>query len=188
MHTFPHPRRCSNGAARRHAPRPWVGALIITLTLAHLPPVVSSADAQSVTPCNATAYLNDPDPKGTNVRRAANGKSTTLKRLTDGDTEIDITGSSGDWLRIKQARAAEGTVSFSGEGWVYAPLVAVRARGRATLRATDHKTSASVATIKDDEQLSVVACRGEWMRVKHNAVTGWIEKSQRCGNPVTTCV
>lgn len=144
---------------------------------AQLPPVA----------CSVTAYLNDPDPKGTNIRRAANSKSATVATITDSDSQVDIVASSGDWLRIQHVRSVDGTVTFNGDGWMYAPLLAVRARGAATLHATPENSAATVIKLHDEDVLTVRACRGEWLQVKHKANTGWIAKSERCANPVTTC-
>ncbi|MEP6781719.1 MAG: SH3 domain-containing protein [Gemmatimonadaceae bacterium] len=137
--------------------------------------------------CSASAYTNDPDPKGTHVRSGADSKSAVVATIRDPDSQLDITGSSGDWLRVKNVRSVDGTVSFKGEGWMFASLTAVRARGAATLRATPEKSSAIAGRLHDDDQLTVVGCHGAWLRVKHKAITGWIEKSSRCSNPVTTC-
>lgn len=137
--------------------------------------------------CAATVYVNDPDPKGANVRSAPDAKSKIASTITDSDSELDITGTLGDWLRVRQVRSVDGTASFKGEGWVFASLVAVRARGAATLRATPGASGVAVVKLRDEEQVSVVSCRGDWLQVKYKTNTGWIAKNSRCGNPVTTC-
>ena len=150
---------------------------------------VQAASAQRrADACAATVYVNDPDPKGTNIRSAPTSKSNIVSTITDSDSELDITGSSGDWLRVRQIRSADGTATYKGEGWVFASLVAVRARGRAVLHATPETSGTVVVKLRDEEQLSVVSCRGDWLRVRYKTQTGWIAKNERCGNPVTTCV
>jgi len=150
---------------------------------------VQTATAQpSVVTCAATVYVNDPDPNGTNVRSAPGAKSKVVATITDSDSELDITGSSGDWLRVRQVRSVDGKATFKGEGWVFASLVAVRARGSAVLRATPDAAGGIVEKLRDDDQLSLVSCRGDWLQVKHRTRTGWIGKNARCGNPVTSCV
>ena len=141
----------------------------------------------TIAPCSATAYSNDPDPKGTHVRSRADSKSAIVATITDSDSQMDITGSSGDWLRVKNVHSVDGTVLLKGDGWIFATLTAVRAKGAATLRTTPYRSSAIAGKLRDDDQLTIVGCQGEWLRVKHKAITGWIEKSSRCSNPVTTC-
>lgn len=146
-----------------------------------------SAQQPVVVACNTTVYPNDPDPKGTNIRKDANGKSAAITMIADSDSQVDVTGSSGEWLRIRQVRSVDGTVTFKGEGWVHAPLMAVRTKGVTTLRAAAESASAARGTVADDEQVSILGCRGEWLRVRHKLITGWILKASQCGNPVTTC-
>lgn len=160
--------------------------LVLALALA-APFATPRVSQPTVVGCNATAYVNDPDPTGTNLRRGADAKSAVALTITDSDSELDITGSLGDWLRVRKVRSVEGKATFTGEGWVYARLTAVRARGVATLRATPEHTAAAVAQIQDEDQVQIVGCRGDWLRVKYKSATGWLDKASRCGNPVTTC-
>lgn len=156
------------------------------ISVALLMVITSTARAQGAT-CLVTAYLNDPDPKGTNIRSAANAKSEVIATITDLDSQVDIIGSSGDWLRVRKVRSLEGTVSFNGDGWIFASLLAVRARHGAVLHATPERTAAHVMNLLDEDVLTLRACRGEWLQVKHHTTTGWIERDSRCANPVTTC-
>ena len=150
--------------------------------------VAASGKTQTpVVACSATAYVNDPDPEGTNVRRAADAKSVVAATITDSDSQLEIIGSQGDWLRIREVRSAEGKATFKGDGWVFAKLTAVRAKGTATLRANPDANAAPVGKLKDDDQVQILGCRGEWLQVRNKAATGWLGKTSRCGNPVTTC-
>ncbi|MEO7359263.1 MAG: SH3 domain-containing protein [Gemmatimonadaceae bacterium] len=140
-----------------------------------------------VVTCRATAYTNDPDTKGLNIRSAADAKSRVVATISDSDSQLDIVASSGDWMRVRTVRSVDGTVAFKGDGWVFASLLAVRARGVALLRTNPERTAPIKARLRDEDLLTLRACRGEWLQVKHQAALGWVEKSERCGNPVTTC-
>ena len=163
--------------------------LFASFALALATPFVAPGVSEpAVVVCSATAYVNDPDPNGTNVRRGADAKSPVAATITDADSEVEITGSEGDWLRIREVRSVDGKATFKGDGWIYARLTAVRARGVATLHATPERTGGAVAKLPDAAQVQIVGCRGDWLHVKYNGFTGWLDRFSRCGNPVTTCV
>ena len=84
-------------------PRVYRSAFALAL-LAALASVATAAKSQmTVVACTATAYVNDPDLKGTNVRRSADAKSAIAATITDSDSELEITGSQGDWLRVRES-------------------------------------------------------------------------------------
>ena len=136
--------------------RPYLRSTLIAIATCTALARPAVGQTPPIVPCSGRVYTNDPDPKGTNIRNAPGTKGAVLKTLTDDDTQLEITGSSGDWLRIKQALRADGTLSFAGEGWVFAPLMAIRARGAATLRASDSEQSAPAGSMKHDQQAAGV--------------------------------
>ncbi len=86
-------------------------------------------------------------------------------------------------------RGPDGTVYFKSEGWVFAPLTAVRAIKAQGLSAGPAKSDGAAAgKIAADEEGKVQSCEGEWLQVRVKNTTGWLAPGNHCANPVTGCV
>jgi SH3-like domain-containing protein len=175
------------------------------MKIKHINPVIflllsfiAAVHGQQQTACSVTAYISDLDPKGLNVRSGAGADFETIGAIPfSGDgTAVDITASSGKWVKISGARNAEGDRVFSRSGWVYASLLAVSIGGggrdgTAAAYATASKTSKVVARLPVDTQYALESCAGSWMKIsiakKDKMIPGWIPNENQCGNPWTTC-
>ena len=144
--------------------------------------------ADAVTACDIEVFPIDPDPKGSNVRSGPGAESKVTGVIASQDSELEVTGSAGKWLRIRHAEGVDGTTFFDGEGWVFAALTGVTARSATKLHASPDPASPVVGSMGADEQGTVQACSGKWVQVQTRKGKGWMAPNTHCGNPVTTCV
>ena len=151
-----------------------------------------------VVPCDAEAYVNDPDPRGMNVRSGPGGNYRIVGNLPNQDVDgisVHLTGSQGDWVRIDRATEQGGDperVLFKGEGWVHAPLLAVDGvgglgGGSPLYREPAAKGRVLIRVPVDGGGAKVRGCRGRWMYVEHKGVKGWAAPGTLCSNALTNC-
>ena len=172
-------------ALRRVALRGCTGLMgVAVLATTHAMPT----EGEPVRPCRLAVFVNDPDPSGLNLRSAAATESRIVTTIVDGDAMVDVTGSSGKWLRVERVRGADGTVQFEGKAWIFGPLTGVRATRALDLHAAAQQTSAVVATMPADQIGAVQECDGAWVRVRNGKGSGWMAPGSHCGNSVTGCV
>lgn len=136
-----------------------------------------------IIPCDAQAYVNDPDPRGMNVRSGPGSNYPVVGNLPNQDVDgigVHLTGSQGDWVRIDLAVEQGGDPArelFKGEGWVYAPLLGVDGvgglgGGSPLYREPAAKGRVLVRVPVDGGGATVRGCRGRWMYVEHKGVRG----------------
>lgn len=197
MNPSPIPMRRRDDRTYRHGPMRILSAIVQTFIsgvaglmafTALASPPVRPAKAASAHGCHLAVFVNDPDPAGLNLRRAPGTESHIVATIVDGDAMLDVTGSSGKWLRVERARGADGTVQFKGEAWVFGPLTAVRANRAVALQAAPQLTSPVVTFMAAEDSGAVQACDATWVRVRYGKSDGWIPPGAHCGNSVTGCV
>ena len=150
-----------------------------------------------VVPCDVKAYVNDPDPKGLNVREGPGTQHAIIGNLPDQQAEgieVHITGSSGDWVRIDRAVEQGGDDErsfFSGTGWVYAPSLGVEGVGGLTPRGTPLYGGPAkgrvVAHLSVDDGAKVRGCRGRWTQIEFKSRRLWAAPGTLCYSALTTC-
>lgn len=157
-----------------------------------------AAATTNVVPCDAEAYVNDPDPKGMNVRSGPGATFKVVGNLPNADVNgisVHITGSQGEWVRIdravEQGGETEDRTFFKGVGWVYAPLLAVDGvgwvEGGTKLHQEPSARSRVVARMPADEGSNVRGCKGKWLLLEHKGARGWAAPGTTCSNALTTC-
>lgn len=157
-----------------------------------------AAAAASVTPCDVSAYVIDQDPNGLNVRSGPGATFRVVGNLPSRGVEgigVHITGGSGEWVRIDRATEQGGDVDrtlFSGEGWVYGPLLGTDGvgwiAGGTPIRQEPSKKSRVVARMLAGAEGAIVrGCRGKWMYLEHKKTKGWAQGDSLCDNSLTTC-
>ena len=162
---------------------------------AYRPP---QATATAVTPCDAEAVVNDPDPKGMNVRSGPGATFKVIGNLPNADVNgigVHITGSQGEWVRIdradEQGGEPEDRTFFKGLGWVYGPLLSVDGvggiEGGTKLYQEPSVKSRVVIRMPADEGATVRGCRGKWLYLEHKNKRGWAAPGTTCSNALTTC-
>lgn len=177
--------------------------LAFCVSLAFLPAggaaTAGAQGAAGVVPCDAEAYVNDPDPRGMNVRSGPGNTQRVVGNLPNQNVEgivVHIDGSKGDWVRISRATEVGGEqerVLFKGEGWVYGPLLGVNGvgglEGGTPLYRQPAKRGRVLTRIPADGEgpTFIRGCRGRWVYVEHRKVKGWAAPGTLCSNPLTTC-
>ncbi len=147
---------------------------------------VAHAESE-VTACKLKVFSIDPDTRGSNIRSGPGSEHKVLTTIKDSDSQMEITGSAGKWLRVRQVSGLSGEVYFKGEGWVFAPLTGINARTNVSLRASPTAQSAMTGKIPAEAGASVQSCNGEWLEIQYKNTKGWMSPGSYCGNPVTTC-
>lgn len=167
-------------------------------------PRTSAARAQgksapaAVTPCDISAYVIDHDPNGLNVRSGPGATFKVVGNLPNQGVEgigVHISGGSGEWVRIDRATEQGGDVDrtlFSGEGWVYGPLLGTDGvgglEGGTPIYQEPSKRSRVVSRMAAGAEGAVVrGCKGKWMYLEHKKVKGWARGDTLCYNSLTTC-
>jgi uncharacterized protein YgiM (DUF1202 family) len=149
----------------------------------------SQTVAKATTSCNIYAYVIDKDPNGLNVRSGAGKTFKSLgKIMPDEDgVMLEVVGATGGWLLIDNAETLSGAETFSGQGWVFAPMLGTSTRGKSKLYSQANTKSKAVATVPTEAEVVIVGCSGDWAKVKYGGKQGWLAPDHQCGNPVTTC-
>jgi SH3-like domain-containing protein len=156
---------------------------------------VPGDNAQGKVACDLSAYVTDPDPKGTNVRSGPNKTAPVVKTLPNpSDTVVKITGYSGGWFEISRAETVgdDEKVVFQGRGWVHSSLLGLSVGnngfGPPALYTEPSKRSRVLKRLKPDEDaVKLLACKDDWAKVQFGDLTGWLASEGQCPNPLTTC-
>lgn len=145
--------------------------------------------------CNVSVNITDTDPKGTNVRAAPSGAiSATLKNTTaDGWIGVHVTGQLGDWYEIDRANLIdadlppEGKVIFQGKGYLHKSVLGVSGMQNGGAIYIDHdvKSSPVDRQAAGDQQVDLLGCWGDFLKVHVKKGTGWTKDV--CTNMNTTC-
>jgi uncharacterized protein YraI len=153
----------------------------------------------TIVPCGVRAYVIDRDQKGLNVRSGPGKTYKAIGNLPSQGVEgigVHITGASGEWVRIDRAVEEGGEqerVFFTGEGWVYAPMLGVSGmaitEGGTNLYQSPTTNSRFIIRIPGgDDSVIVRGCQGQWMYVEYKKKRGWAAPDTLCANSLTTCV
>ena len=145
--------------------------------------------AKPTVACSIYAYVIDTDANGLNVRSGAGKTFKTLGKLAfdEDGTTLEIKGATGSWLLIEGAETLGGGETFSGKGWVFASMLGISTRMKSKLYSSASLKSKTLATIPTEEELTIVGCSGDWVKVKYKTKQGWLAPGSQCGSPVTTC-
>ncbi len=155
---------------------------------AELGPVPSGSVA-----CERSVYTVDPDPEGTNVRSAPQ-KGSPVLFVIPYDSEasvVALAASFEDWVLVHSAEGVTSGFESRKKGWVFAPLLAVRAvhsTGRKVpLYSRPDTGSPVIEMVAGETEARLAGCMGNWMQVRIGAKKGRLARGDYCGNPVTTC-
>ena len=158
----------------------------------------AALDTAGATPCEASGYSIDPDPKGTNLRSApranapVTGRLAPRTRITPVEivgVTFDIVASKDGWLLIRNGNPAKDFVldaanAEDGRGWVSGRLVGTTL-GAAALRTAPRRDAPLVIDLSspgrspESTAVSVVhGCQGKYVEVTATplggkAVRGW---------------
>jgi hypothetical protein len=176
--------------------------LLLAITASLVSVIAPVADETAS--CSISAWSNDTDVNGLNIRSGAGTDAPVIGQIPVGG-EVSITGSKDGWFRIDQAvlidyDAGETTEIFAGEGWVSGRLLGLLVNDP-DLRTAPSVESPVVAhlfyeyangNVAGADAFSVtrlIACQGDWVQVDGSFIdtrlTGWATGT--CSNQVTTC-
>lgn len=166
-------------------------AILCSLALVAGGPAPAARAAQTVVACQIGAYVEDPDPRGLNVRAGPGTGFRVIAVLPAGSetpVEVEVTGASGNWVRIRNATAPD-TLLFRGPGWVYAQMLGLRTsdHGPVSLYREPRRGSTVVSRLDTSTGVTLLGCRGGWARVRVANLTGWLDPQSQCSLTLTTC-
>jgi len=149
--------------------------------------------------CKVNAVVDDPNPKGLNIRAEPNGDAEVLGQIPKG-VMLSLAGSQGSWVRFDKAWDPENEKEYP-NGWVAGGLLTTTLKtpaeyGPDTQPKLRKKPADDAET--DDlpfepmPELTVTGCDGNFLKVKAKVAkgdvrVGWLGVDSHCGNPVTTC-
>lgn len=166
-------------------------------------PAESAAPAVPVatTTCDVILNVDDPDPKGLNVRAAPNARTGKVIAVLkpDGEwTQVHVTGQSGDWLQIDHAETIDDDAEngersvFKGEGWVHVSKLGISELyvGEGTvIRDRPARDGAVLLKLnsedKEPKATQVLGCDGSYLKINFDGKVGWTH--EWCTNERTTC-
>ncbi len=174
--------------------------------------VAATVDTTAVTACNFSAWSNDPDPAGLNIRAAPRADAEIIGRVPapkaqGGNSyaaEFRIIGSRNGWFLISRVKFADygsgkgDRVLFNGPGWVFADKVRF-VINRAEVRGTPAENAGVLARLRTPDGASgpdsatidhVFGCSGAFADAAvhmegQRQVRGWV--TGICSNQVTPC-
>jgi hypothetical protein len=163
--------------------------------LALAPAAACLAQAAEKQACNVNVDIIDTDPKGTNVRATPGGAViTALKNpIPDGWIGVHVTGQLGDWYEIDRADLygadlpAGDKIIFHGKGYLHKSVLGVSGMDNGAAIYADHDTASPPVDphAAGDQQVDMLGCWGEFLKVHVKKGTGWTKAA--CTNMNTTC-
>ena len=133
--------------------------------------------------CSVSAYLDDPDASGTNIREIPKGKVIGQLHY---DTDCDC-------LTVSFVESKDGWMKLSEGGWVLGKLFSVDTRNygpgqKVYLQADPTEESDVIAEFDTEKSFRVKGCCGSWLQVEDsNGKVGWLTGEMICANPLTNC-
>ncbi|HEU4557264.1 MAG TPA: SH3 domain-containing protein [Longimicrobium sp.] len=167
--------------------------LLGSLALLAAAPSAAASARQTVVACDLGAYVIDPDPNGLNVRAGPGTGHRVIGKLpggTSNSVEVEVTGASGQWLRIRNATVIdEAEPRFRGPGWVFARMLGTGTsdHGPVTLYRQPRRGSPAAGRLDTGTQVTLLGCRGGWAQVHVANLTGWLDPQSQCSATQTTC-
>lgn len=146
--------------------------------------------------CVHNGWVEDKDPKGTNIRNEPSLKGKVIGNIPhakdDGEQGmLEIIGYKNGWLKIKFGESIDGTIFFKGIGWISAKKVTATVETNigkpASLYFLPKKSSKKVGTIPSETLIKIIGFDCFGFKVSYKGKTGWLSAEDYCGNPVTTC-
>ncbi len=139
--------------------------------------------------CSLTAFVDETDPAGLNVRAAPNVRAPVVGQLppiwkdpVDGAevrVRVELTDSREGWFKIRNAKDEEQLTerparpTYGGEGWVSGRKLIVKPQAAAAYQRPDPQAPVGLQLGPDQDLDSkpfrqagtLVACQGEWVQI-----------------------
>jgi SH3-like domain-containing protein len=158
----------------------------------------ATAPHAETTHCDVQLNITDQDPAGLNVRASPGGAVIAAVKAKNRWVQVEVTGQSGAWARIKSATLysdedAGGTLLWKGSGWVaFSKLGIDHFDGRTRIRTAPSEDAKVLLSLEgyDDSTAppaeAILGCDHYWLKVRVKGVVGWT--NYYCSNELTTCV
>ena len=183
----------------------WIWAILGWAAFATLAAAETVDIPADIVACHLEGISRDADPSGLNVRAAPSLTAKVIARLpiqpriaSGSNPEFKILGFKDGWFLIEGANYGDygdpppPKPLYAGKGWVHGSKLGGGLVSGAMSSAlwSEPRDDAPPATAKpkdgDYVQVrSLLACKGEWVKVNSNIGTGWA--FGLCSNQVTTC-
>ena len=146
--------------------------------------------------CFQFGWVEDKDPKGTNIRNAPSLSGKIIGNIPHAKDEgeqamLEIIGYSNGWLKIRLAESVDGKTFFKGIGWIsdkkVTATVETNSSKPAPLYSLPKKSSKKIGTISTEKLINIVGFDCFGFKISYKGKTGWLSADDTCGNPVTTC-
>ncbi len=170
--------------------------IILTMCLATVAALCSPREASTrvtAAACDVQAYVVDPDPKGLNVRETPSVKGRVVAVIPldgDGTTVRLVASSPNGWVQIDRAETVVGEVVFDKKGWVSGNMLGIMTRGydgKGVRLYPRPRARKAAGKLPSEDEVKIAGCEGDWMRVRHKNLVGWLHPEDQCSSPVTTC-
>lgn len=145
--------------------------------------------------CVQRVWVEDKDPKGTNIRDIPSIKGKiidVIPRATDEDPEgsIDVVVYSNGWLKTVWTETVNGK-DVHKSGWISAKKVGfsieVKSGGPAPLYSSPSRKSKKIASVHETASFTIVGIGCFGFKISYKGKIGWLWQGDTCGNPLTTC-
>lgn len=145
--------------------------------------------------CVQRVWIEDDDPKGTNIRNAPSIKGKIIDVIppaTDDEPEgsIDVVAYSNGWLKTVWTETVKGK-DVNKFGWIFAKKVGfaieVKSGGPASLYSSPSRSSKKIASVPETASFTIIGISCFGFKISYKGKIGWLWEGDTCGNPLTTC-
>lgn len=145
--------------------------------------------------CVQRVWVEDKDPKGTNIRNTPSIKGKIIDVIppaTDEEPEgfIDVVAYSNGWLKTVWTEVVNGK-DVHKSGWISAKKVRfsieIKSGGPAPLYSSPSRSSKKIASVPETASFTIVGIGCFGFKISYKGKLGWLWQGDTCGNPLTTC-
>lgn len=161
------------------------------------PPSKEEALLKEDSPCTGslTVFLNDPDLTGTNVRKKPKGAIIyqMVRKNEEEEFLIDLSQAQEGWFKVTGMEGMDGAIELDYEAaWVHGSVLGINTKnyGGETIPIYEEASTKAPLVTSTTEvlyNLSLVDICGEWVKVKGEHFTGWVQQHWLCGSSLTNC-
>ncbi|WP_186754064.1 hypothetical protein [Echinicola salinicaeni] len=133
-------------------------------------------------------YVRNAKTDGIKLRDKPNGNVIqTLNTKGNGYIFSIVSGENG-WFRVLKIESInEGELTKpQGITWVHHSEIGIRANREKSVFDIP-KTGKQIGIVPMDADLNIIDLEQNWVKIEYQGLTGWVDATSLCGNPVSTC-
>ena len=133
-------------------------------------------------------FISDKKGGGTNIREKAKGK-VILKLKGEVDYYmLNVTKAENGWFKVSRIWGVEWeAIELSDTvGWIHYSVIGASIRKEVNVLSVP-ENGKIVGKIEGETSVRIKDMCGNWVKIQHKEIEGWISSEWLCGNPVTTC-